>query len=291
MLLEWYVFALGCAVLASAAAITEKRTLMKEHAMEFSAVLALVNALFLLPVAAVSIFSIPLDLLVLTYIASILASVAFLYVAKSLRHMEISAASPLLNFGPAFTALVAFMVLGENLSSLQLFGIALIILGSYVLEVDHKLHDLAEPFRRLARSKYIHFIFIALILYSVSSVIDKIVLSSVSPIVYLSVAHLFMAVNFVVMITAFHNGIEGIRHGVKNAWKWIVVVAMFTTGYRLLQLQAVSMVMVSMVIPIKRLSTLFSTVIGGGLFHEEGLLVKSAACAVMLAGVWLVITG
>jgi uncharacterized membrane protein len=48
-------------------------------------------------------------------------------------------------------------------------------------------------------------------------------------------------------------------------------------------------VMISLVIPIKRLSALFSTVIGGELFHEKYLLRKSIACVVMIIGAVLIV--
>jgi len=48
---------------------------------------------------------------------------------------------------------------------------------------------------------------------------------------------------------------------------------------------------VSLVIPIKRMSTLISTVVGGELFGEEHLLRKSVACLVMIAGAYLIIVG
>ncbi|MDY6770395.1 MAG: hypothetical protein SV186_00385, partial [Candidatus Nanohaloarchaea archaeon] len=74
-----------------------------------------------------------------------------------------------------------------------------------------------------------------------------------------------------------------------NRWYWVLLAAAMTTSYRLLQMQAFSMAMVSLVVPIKRLSTLLATVIGGELFHEERLLQRSLASLVMVAGAYLVI--
>jgi len=41
--MQWYVFAILSAVLTAASTIVEKKTLLKEHAMEFSTVLAVFN--------------------------------------------------------------------------------------------------------------------------------------------------------------------------------------------------------------------------------------------------------
>jgi len=49
---------------------------------------------------------------------------------------------------------------------------------------------------------------------------------------------------------------------------------------------AVSMpnAMIALIIPIKRTSTLFTTIFGGKLFHEKNLSVKILACIIMVWG-------
>ena len=288
--MEWFVFALGTAVFASLATVIEKKTLIKEHPMEFSAVLALFNLLISLPLLFFVNFNIPSSILGILYIGSLFGTVAFLYVARALRHMEISLASPLLSFSPAIVLVLSFFILGERISFLQLIGILVLIFSAYILETPKHL-NLKEPIRIFIKSKYIHFIFIALILYAFSSIIDKFVISYMTPLSYILIVHFFISVNFFALMFLFHNGLEGIKHGIKNAGKMIFVVSLFTFTYRLLQIQAISMTFVSLVIPIKRLSTLFSTIIGGEMFHEKRLLLRSIISIVMLFGTYLIITG
>jgi len=219
-----------------------------------------------------------------------MGAIAFLLVAKSIRHMEISAASPLLVMGPAISAILAFFILGEKLTAIQIGGIMILILGSYILELKD-YHDLFHPLRVVKQSKYFYYILLALILYAVCSVGDRMMLSrfGLEPVSYLALAHVFLAFHFLVMITIFHDGIRGITNGIKNAQPWLFLVALLTVGYRFAQISAVKVAYVGLVLPIKRMSAFFTTIIGGGIFHEHNLLRKSIACLIMIAGVVMII--
>ncbi len=287
--MQWYVFAILAAVLTAASTIVEKKTLLKEHAMEFSAVLALFNfgiTFFLLPYID---FNISPKTIGIMYIVSVLGALAYLFVAKAIRHMDVSIVSPLMTISPAIVVILAFFILGERITFLQLFGILLLIVGSYILERQY--HGTKKIFTRRFKSNYFYYVFLALILYGFCSIFDKFILRTVSPLTYIPIIHFFIAINFIILICIFHNGFEGIKHGIKSAGKWILLVAIFVTGYRLLQAQAISMAYVSLVIPIKRMSAFFTTLIGGRIFHEKNLAQRVFACIIILAGVFLVILG
>lgn len=289
--MDWIFFAVIAAVLTAASTITQKKTLLKEHAMEFSAVLALIIFLISLPLFLLVDYS-RLDFVtvLILYLFSILGSFAFLLAAKSLRHMDISASSPLMTTGPAFVALFAFVFLNETLKLGQLAGIGLLIIGAYILETK-KHHSLLEPLKEFISSKYIHYIIFALILYAACSVGDRLVLSirGMQVEAYIAFVHLFLALNFFILISVFHDGYKGIKRGLKSSGWWIFLVAVFTLGYRLAQAQAVSMTYVALVSAIKRSSALFATIIGGELFKEKNLFRKSVACVIIVGGVLLIV--
>ncbi|MBU4283516.1 MAG: EamA family transporter [Nanoarchaeota archaeon] len=287
--MQWYVFAILTALLTAAAAIVEKKTLLKEHAMEFSTVLAVFNFFIVLVLLPYINFNFSLKILAMIYTASVFATIAFLFVAKAVRHMDISIVSPLLSFSPAVVAVLAFFILGERITYLQLFGILLLILGSFVLEAEN--HNTKKIFTKKFKSNYFYYIILALTLYGFCSILDKFILNTISPLTYIPIVHFFIAINFIILICIFHNGFEGIKHGIKSAGKWIFLVAILVTGYRLSQAQAISMTYVSLVIPIKRMSAFFATIVGGRVFHEKNLAKRTLACIIMLAGSFLVILG
>ncbi len=289
--MAWLAYALICAFFASAAGIVQKKTLIRQHAMEFSASLAVLNLLLSLPLFFFIDFSgISINIIVGIFFLTLFGATGFLLIAKSIRHMEISAASPLLVMGPGISAVLAFFILGEKLTFFQAGGIAVLIMGSYILELED-YHNLLHPIRTIKQSKYFYFILIALLLYSVSAVGDRMMLSTfgIAPITYLAIVHVFLAFHFLVMITLFHDGIRGIRNGIRNAQPWLLLVAVLTVSYRYAQISAVKVAYVGLVLPIKRMSAFFTTIVGGELFHEKNLLRKGFACLVMIAGVVMIV--
>lgn len=287
----WFVFALISAVATSIGSVIEKKTLMKEHAMEFSAVLALFTLILSLPFFLFVDYSrIALVPILIIFFASMLGAVAFLLIAKSVRHMELSAASPLLALGTGFTVVMAFIFLQENLDASHLFGIALLIFGSYILETKPH-HNLLEPLRVFRKSKYIRYMLFALLLYGTTSVFDRILLYRYDMQVeaFIAFGHVFGALSFFAMLAIFHDGFKGIKHGMKKAGLWIFFMAIFVILSRFALAEAVKLTFVGLVSAIKRTSVFFSTLIGGELLHEKNLFRKSVAAVIMVIGAFLIV--
>ena len=289
--MDWFIFALGAAFLASIAAIINKKVLIKEHATEFSATFALIIVLVSLVLTPWVEFNLNGRIWFLILLSAVFASIGFLSIIKALRHMDISIVSPLRNFGPAILLIIAFIVLGEKVVPLQILGILILVLGAYILEIDFKKHDILEPIRHICKSKHIHLIFLSLFAYAISSVIGKYVLNFVKPVTLLFYEQIFIAIIFLVILSIKFNGISGLKHGFKNFGWLILIAAILTVSYRFLQNQAFSMTLVSLVIPIKRLDTLFSTLIGGEILKEHGLKSRIMACIIMIIGATMIVLG
>ncbi len=289
-MIPWFIFAIASAILNSLASITQKKTLFKEHAMEFSTVLALFNAILVIPFfLTLDYSSLALLPLAATFLVALLASIAFLLVARSIRHMEISEASPLLSLAPGLIALLALFFLRETLTPTQISGLILLVLGAYLLEAKHK--GLLAPFQAFRKSVYIHLIFVAMILYSIVSLLDRFILSVLHfPLdAYMAFAHLFLAVNFLLMLTFFHDGMKGVKHGIVTAGRWIFLIAVLTVCYRFLHLRAVEMANVGLVASLAHTSAFLTTLLGGELFHEKNLARKSFSCLIIVVGAVLII--
>ena len=90
----WVALAFVAAIATSIGALIEKKTLFKEHAMEFTAVFSIFVMILSLPLFFLVDFS-RLDLFSvgILFVMSIFDTIGFLLIAKSIRHMEISAVS------------------------------------------------------------------------------------------------------------------------------------------------------------------------------------------------------
>jgi uncharacterized membrane protein len=93
----------------------------------------------------------------------------------------------------------------------------------------------------------------------------------------------------IIMLTVFHDGFKGIVRGTKSAGIWIMLAAALTFASRYAYIGAVAIVAVGLVSAIKRTSALFSTVIGGEIFHDTQLIKRSVACIIMVLGAVLIV--
>lgn len=287
----WLSFAIISVILLSASSILEKKALVKEHALEFSAYLSFYC--FLISIPLFFIFNngrgVELIPLVTIAITAIIGGIAFLLVVRSIRHMEISEVSPIIAIGPAMAAILAFIFLGEHLSALQVTGLIVIIFGIYILELKN-IKNLLSPFKNILSNKYIHFILIAQLLYGVTDVLCKTVLSKyhMKPELYLFYYQLFLALFYFVLLQVKQNKFEHVAKTSRNQIFLIIIIAIFTLGYRVTHLYAISLISIGIAIAIHRSSTLVTTIIGGKLYKEGRIIQKAFAAVIVILGVVLV---
>ncbi len=277
--------------MTATAAILEKKSLRQEHAASFSAALslaALAVSLSFLPVADFSTVTVPAAALVAG--VAVMAAGSFLLITKAMRHLEVSTVSPLLVAEPGVVAVLAFYLLGEQLSLKQVIGVGCMILGTYALELA-AAPEFKGTWRSFFESRHVRYVALAMLLYSVSSLFDRVVLSrfGLNPSAYIVLVHVFVAATFLAFVTLRYGGWRDIRHTFKAEGGLILLIAVITVLYRFFQAQAVILASIGLVIAIKRSSALFATIIGGELFHEHNLWRKVAACAVMVVGAGLIV--
>ncbi|MFZ5391286.1 MAG: EamA family transporter [Patescibacteria group bacterium] len=252
--MPWYFFALAAALLGGLATVTQKKVLQKEHAMSYAATLALVNLLLCLPLLwFIDWAGIEPRIIYYLWLISFIAAIAFLLVAKGVRHMELSSSSPLFIMGPAITALLAYVVLGEALNRWQTLGLGFLMVGIYVLESRSSAGWL-EPFKIIKSNKYIHYILGALVLYGLTGIVDRVVLGhyGFDTVAYIFLIHFFLAVNLLAMLFIWHDGLADLKDGFREVGWWILLLSVLTVGYRWFQAEAVSLAYVGLVIAIKR---------------------------------------
>ena len=287
----WIILAFATAIFNSAAMIAQKKVLLEEHAMEFSAVFSLINLILSLPLIYFIDFSkLTFNLIAIIFLIAWISSVAFLLIAKSVRHMEVSFVAPLLVIEPGITSIVAFFSLNEVLSLWQIGGISLLILGSYVLELEKKSR-IFDPLKKLIKLRYAKYILIAILMYSITAVAERYILVAYDLQVsaYIFLVHIFLALHFMIMLSTFHDGIKGIKNGFKKAGLPILLVSFFTVIHRFTQIAAFKLAYVGIVLAIKRTSSLLTVIIGGELFHEKNIMRKSIATAIMIIGAVLIV--
>ena len=290
--MTWFVVAIISALLSAFAAITQKKVLFNLGALEFSFLLSIVNLVFSIPffffIDYETINTLNLSIL---FAKSAIGVLAFLCVMISLKNLEISNALPLLALTPGFVAVFAFFILGESLKSIEIIGLVLLIVGTFILE-SKNIKEFVFPFNVFLKSKYHRFVIFALLLFTASSIMDKLLLIklNLTPISLTAFQHIYFAILFSIIFLFFRNKEKISSAGLnKDNIGWIALISVLTIGYRYTQIVAVSLASVALVLAIKRTSVFWATVIGGKLFHDKDLLKRSIAAILILIGAILIL--
>lgn len=285
----WFVYALFCAIFMSLAEIFQKKALFKEQSLEFGLERSFFGFLLLIFVIPFINLNIPLTTLLIVFFVTLIFVVADIYRSKSYKHMQISSAAPFYNLLPAFVAVFSFFLLGEVITLKQIIGIGVIIMGAYILEVDHNIYTILSPIKKTIKSKYIHFIFLVLFLLGIGSLFEKYIIDFyLEPLQFLFIFFLFLTLNYF-LVVFFKNGTKGIKNSFKKAKKDSFFSALFWNLEILFYFMALQLQMLSLVMPIKRLHTIFTTIGGGAIFKDRGLYLKAVACIIMFVGVLLIV--
>src|SRR5229473_36812 len=120
------------------------------------------------------------------FVVALLASVvlnwaATLLSAVALSKADASLVSPLLTFNPAFTLLIAWLLLGEVPGLRQTLGVAVVLLGAYLLEVEAARKNLLAPLRLLLRRPGTLLAILASALWGTTTVLEKLAIDHMTP--------------------------------------------------------------------------------------------------------------
>lgn len=286
----WILLTIGSALLYSLAAVTEKKVLFKEHALQFLVTLSFTASVIMLLFLPKINFSLSYLEFLMLYTKSILLALASVLIFKTYRHMEISAVEPLKNLSPLFLAIIAYFIIGEKISFLNFIGIFILIIGAYIIQVDHSWTHVIKNLS-VFKNRHIDKLIIALVLLSFCAILDKTLIKTVDVFTVMFFTRWMIFINTFLVFSYKYNGYHGVWHSIQRNHFWIVLVVILQLSSSFLFFKAIAIpgVMISLVIPIKRLSTLFTTIIGGEIFHDHGLKTRIIGCVIAILGVILVV--
>lgn len=194
----------------------------------------------------------------------------------------LSLVMPLLSFTPAFVILTGWLILGETLKAMGILGIAAIVAGSYVLNLDaRKSGDWLAPLKAPLRERGPRLMLAASALYALSAVVGKRMVLLTNPVFAGLVFFPILDVACLLGLLAFGR----VRLGsvLSRPMAGLFCGAMSCAHY-LTHLWAVSLVQAAYMIAVKRLSGLFSVAYGSLLFGEKHVKVRMAGALFMFCG-------
>lgn len=293
--MTWFYLALISAVFSALAAISEKKVLFRLDALDFSFFVSIITLIFSIPF----FFDAPLSLslstpLIILFIKAILSALAFLCVMLAIKNLEISEALPLLALSPGLVAILGVLLIGDALVLNEWIGIVLMLIGTYILELRKTDQSIFDPFKSLLRFEKYKYIFFALILFSITSLIDRLLLKdfNLPPYTFMAYQQLFFAVIFSAMVLFRKKKLTGIFNPLnKNIIFLIILISIFTVVYRYTQIEATKIAAVALVLSVKRLSVLMAIILGGRLFKESNVFKRAIAAIIILGGLIILVNG
>ena len=286
----WILLVLISAFLYGIWQLMQKKIVEKVNVYDFLFIQSIFELIFGLSLLKYVNFNINLFLIGIFIFAGIIAAIVNVLIIQSIKHSDVSAILPLQNLTPIFLLFVAFIFLNEVPTFLQLFGIFAIILGTYLISVK-SIKSLFSVYA-FAKPKYIIFMIIAAFLMSFLGTIAKYSQSYVNIYTYMFffVFTLFICNLFIII---FLKGSKKAFISFKDNYKIIGFTAalIFSSDIFLMKAMQNPLALIILIMPIKRMSTLISTIIGGKLFKEKNLTQKVIACSVMIIGVFIIAIG
>mgnify|MGYP001176901160 CR=1 FL=1 len=292
-MIDWIGLAVLSAFASAGAAITQKRVLAYSSPLVFSFLLSIVNfALFLPFVQYHILLTLSTSATLLLIAKSIINNLAFLLVMIGLKNLPISRALPILALTPAIVALSSIVILNENLAALQWVGLIGMLIGAYLVEMK-SVEDIMNTllFRNVLSDKSIYPIFAALALFSLSAVVDRYFLSHIKiPVTsYLFYMQLFSLPFFGAMLILKRHSLKKVFEVTKPQLYLLLLIGIFTVLYRYTQFAAIALAPAALVLAVKRISVLISTVVGGNIFAEKNLILKSIGVILIVASGFLLL--
>ncbi len=229
-----------------------------------------VLSLFLIPCISLNI---SLELLINFIFMGLLGALGNYYIIKALSIGELSALAPINSYKPIVAMVIAFIYLQEIPSFLSLFGICLIIIGTFILH-SSKINT---------NSKAVFYRILALIFSGTEAVfIKKIIILTNIPTSFVLWALSGLLFSSIFPIIAKHNfKLPNIKY-----LGYLIIsvgVMQYSTNY------VFSKINVSYALALFQLSTLLSLFLGVNIFHEKNVLRKMIASIIMILGAGIII--
>ncbi len=211
-----------------------------------------------------------------------------------LRGMQISPLSlttPYLAFTPVFSALFAFLFLGEGVTGWGIAGILVVCLGAFFLNPGSKEHGWLAPIKALWTERGSFYVLLVAIIWSITPILDKRASNLTSPMWHTLVLAVGVGTVFAVWLS--------VKEDVGKVWKELEIMPLivlmggfFLVAAMVLQLTSYAYIEIAYVETLKRaLGVVGAMAAGYFLFGEKDIARRFLGAGVMVVGVALVMFG
>lgn len=211
----------------------------------------------------------PLVGLGVAVVSGVLEAVYYLLLGSAYQRGDLSLVYPLARgSAPLFVTIFALLALGERPSSLGVAGILLIVAGIYTLHLrTFNIRGLAAPVMALRRERASQLALLVGVVIATYSVVDKVGVSHVNPMLYIYVVFLVSALALAPYMLLVRRA--SVAHEwSKNRLTIVATGIMFVLSYGLV-LFALTGTQVGYVASVREMSVVFGAVLGTIVLRES----------------------
>jgi drug/metabolite transporter (DMT)-like permease len=282
--MSWFIYAFVCALsLATADALSKKA--LDDNIDPY--VVAWVRTGYAAPFVAVLIPFVDIPALdgvfyMATFMAVPLDIIAVLLYMKAIKVSPLSLTLPFLSLTPVFLIGTSYIILGERPDKSGFIGIILVVIGAYLLNVHTINQGLLAPLKAISKEKGSVLMIIVAFIFSIGACLGKIAIQHSSP-EFFSVIYIFLLSLFLFIVISFkskHLLSKSISRPVPFLLIGMLIAIMVITHFK-----AISLIEVSYMVSVKRLSILFGVIYGVMLFKETNIKERFLGATVMVSGI------
>jgi drug/metabolite transporter (DMT)-like permease len=244
-----------------------------------------VTTLILLPLAVLRFAPFEPVAWLVILLSGALEAAYLMLLGGAYRHGDMSLVYPISRgSSPLFVALIAAVVLGERISDLGALGIALTVIGIYVVHLRSFARDaLVEPLHALRTSRSSQLALLSGFTIASYSVVDKIGVGYVDPVVYFFAV---MAVCCALLAPfALKRKRDALATEMRVNWRAVGIVAVLNVVGYLLILIILATNKASYATSVRGASVVFGAVLGAVVLKEAMGNMKIFGASIIFAGI------
>jgi uncharacterized membrane protein len=228
----------------------------------------------------------PVEIFPFLLASGVAETIYFLALGKAYEEGDLSVVYPVARSSPMFVAIAASILIGETITVWGALGIALILVGVYVLHLKGwSREELARPLRALGASAS-RYAFVAALGTTVYSISDKMGVTAVDPLLY-SFWLGFIITGMLSLVIMRRRGVGNIKKELRGSMFRMSVAGVLMKGGYMLVLVAMSLAQVSYILALRQVSVVLGAALGVSLLKERYGGVRIVGSVIIFLGVYL----
>lgn len=214
-------------------------------------------------------------------ITTLLIAISTVLLAKAFQISDLSVVIPLMNFSTVFTLLLSPLFLGEFPGAWQLVGIAAIVFGAYILNIDKSKTNLLTPLKSIFTDKGALLVLIVAAMWGADTITTKIGLQYSDPYTWTAYTRLAAALLYLPFILKLDREFPA---SVTKNLKWFSLIALFIASSVIVSNITLQYLDASIHSALLRNGTLFGVLFGWIFFKEKNIRERLLGAIIMIGG-------